>query len=477
MALPDFRPRITRTRQRGLSGFGAGSPFTPLSLNPALWLDASDTATITSLAGLVSQWNDKSGNSRHATQGIALNQPITGTTTVNGLNAIDFNGTNSAMALPAYFDNLSTKDYTIYIAFRPDTTAGTDTLFANEAAGNGLAMYYTSTAFRGVSTSFGTISDEVALSTTIAPHISMLRKNATEFRIFRDGMFGSSKVPSVGFTATFGTWIGASNNGSFNSLMDGRMCEVLIYEATHTEAQVNAVNNYLSLKWNIPVSPLNFGITDLPSFLTGRSTVSGFGDSITAGFAGPAQVNDRWLNLIAAKMGATLTNNGINSTPMQNTNRISTGLPFSNNGRDRYASTLTGGSKKDVVVILYGANDFGNTAETNWTRALFKSDYQEVITGLLGAGYGVNDIILCNVPYIRDYNYDAGFTGANSTIHEDYNLATRELAVTNGLRYADAYTKSKNRALISRVESDKLHPNESGNRFIAEAILEAVNVT
>ena len=468
---------MIRSRNRARGNSSGASAFSPLSFGPALWLDASDTTTITHSSNAVSQWNDKSGNNRHATQGTGANQPVTNTTTVNGLNSIDFNGTTHAFGLPSYFDNLSTKDYTIYITFSPDTTTGTDTLLANEAAGNGLAMYYTSTNFRGVSTSFGTISNEVALSTTIAPHIAMLRKNATEFRIFRDGMFGSSKVPTAGFTATFGTWIGASNNGSFNSLMDGRMCEVLIYEATHTEAQVNSVQNYLGSKWGVTVSPLNFGVTELPSFLTSRSTISGFGDSITAGFAGPALAGDRWLNLITTKMGATLTNNGINSTPMQNTNIVSTGLPFSNNGRDRYVSTLTGGSKKDVVVILYGANDFGNTAETNWTRALFKSDYQEVIAGLLGAGYGVNDIVLCNVPYIRDYNYDAGFTGANSTIHEDYNLAVRELAVTNGLRYADAYSKSKNRATISRVESDKLHPNESGNRFIAEAILEAVFVT
>lgn len=459
----------------GLRSSGLSS-FSPLSLSPALWLDAADTSTITHTANAVTQWNDKSGNSRHATQGTALNRPVTNTATVNGLNAIDFDGTNHALALPSYFNDLSTKSYTIYIAFRPDTTTGTDTLFANEAAGNGMAMYYTATLFRGVSGSFGTISDQADTATKIQPHVAIMRKDAGGFRIFRDGMFGSGRTPTVGFTATFGTWLGSSNNGTFNNLMDGRLCEVIICEGYHTETTMNTTQAYLASKWGATVSPFNFDRTALPSFLTGRSTISGYGDSITAGFNGPALAGDRWLNLIGAKMGATITNNGINSTPMQNTNRISTGLPFSNNGRDRYISTLTGGSKKDVVVILYGANDFGNTAETNWTRALFKSDYQEVITGLLGAGYGVNDIVLCNMPYISDYNYDANFTGANQTIHEDYNLAVRELAVSNGLRYADAYTKTKDRALIARVEADKLHPNESGNQFIAQAILEAVNV-
>ena len=44
--------------------------WTPASLGGTLglWLDASDAASITSSGGLVSQWSDKSGNGRHATQ-------------------------------------------------------------------------------------------------------------------------------------------------------------------------------------------------------------------------------------------------------------------------------------------------------------------------------------------------------------------------------------------------------------------------
>lgn len=67
-----------------------GGGFDPLSLSPALWFDASDAATITSSGGAVSQWDDKSGNVRHMTQGTAGNKPTTGAATLNGLNVISF---------------------------------------------------------------------------------------------------------------------------------------------------------------------------------------------------------------------------------------------------------------------------------------------------------------------------------------------------------------------------------------------------
>ncbi len=54
----------------------AWSPTT-LGSSLALWLDASDASTITSSGGLVSEWRDKSGNNRHATQANAGNKPTT----------------------------------------------------------------------------------------------------------------------------------------------------------------------------------------------------------------------------------------------------------------------------------------------------------------------------------------------------------------------------------------------------------------
>src|SRR5947207_2307813 len=67
----------------------AGSSFTdPTSLpNLAGWWDAADTGSITGTTN-ASQWNDKSGNTRHFTQSNGSNQPYTNLRTINSLNAL-----------------------------------------------------------------------------------------------------------------------------------------------------------------------------------------------------------------------------------------------------------------------------------------------------------------------------------------------------------------------------------------------------
>jgi len=58
--------------------------WTPAKLsNLSLWLDANDSASFTTVDGnRVSQWNDKSGNGRHATQSTAYMRPSKATTSV-----------------------------------------------------------------------------------------------------------------------------------------------------------------------------------------------------------------------------------------------------------------------------------------------------------------------------------------------------------------------------------------------------------
>lgn len=73
------------------SGRFGSAAFDPTTISGCvLWLDASDTATITSSGGAVSQWDDKSGGTRHVVQTTAGKKPTTGTVTQNGRNVLDF---------------------------------------------------------------------------------------------------------------------------------------------------------------------------------------------------------------------------------------------------------------------------------------------------------------------------------------------------------------------------------------------------
>ena len=67
--------------------------LTPAWLQPAMWLDAADQSTITIATG-ISEWRDKSGNGRNATQSIASNQPHYTIGGLNGKNILTFDGIN-----------------------------------------------------------------------------------------------------------------------------------------------------------------------------------------------------------------------------------------------------------------------------------------------------------------------------------------------------------------------------------------------
>jgi hypothetical protein len=69
--------------------------WSPTQITTAMWLDASDSTTLTAVSGVISEWRDKSGNARHAAQTTASYRP--GTATVNGLAVLSFDGANDYM--------------------------------------------------------------------------------------------------------------------------------------------------------------------------------------------------------------------------------------------------------------------------------------------------------------------------------------------------------------------------------------------
>jgi len=79
----------------------AVAAWTPAELGAdlALWLDADDASTITLNGSTVSQWSDKSGNGRNATQATAGNQPTYTASGLNGKPVITFPGSGQGFVL------------------------------------------------------------------------------------------------------------------------------------------------------------------------------------------------------------------------------------------------------------------------------------------------------------------------------------------------------------------------------------------
>ena len=66
---------------------GGGGGFDALSLSPVAWWDGSDSGTIATSGGAITNWDDKSGNGWHLSQAIPSQRPVYATAAINGLSA------------------------------------------------------------------------------------------------------------------------------------------------------------------------------------------------------------------------------------------------------------------------------------------------------------------------------------------------------------------------------------------------------
>lgn len=130
----------------GINGLGLGllpsmpaaAAFAPTDVeNLMLWADASDASTITHTTGAVDEWRDKSGNENHlAASGTA--RPTTGSATINGKNALAFDGSNDRMDTDGNPFGASVVDALVMILYKINTISNSNlfSLTGDGAAAN-----------------------------------------------------------------------------------------------------------------------------------------------------------------------------------------------------------------------------------------------------------------------------------------------------------------------------------------------------
>ena len=235
------------------------TPFSPLDLSPTLWVDASDETTITESGGAVSQWDDKSGNGYHLTQATGTSQPTTGSRTINGLNALDFDGTNDFMTAGDVI-NVQTGGITILAVAQLDTTSGGDTIVSkdptspNTGAYQLLARAASSSKAAALFRESSTILAEQTINNTSTDaeiYAMRLQRDTTDgLELFRNG----SVVASATTTGTT-----SYNNGtsffvgkvSVLNYFEGSIAEIIVVKSALTPQQMSDTETYLANKWGI----------------------------------------------------------------------------------------------------------------------------------------------------------------------------------------------------------------------------------
>jgi hypothetical protein len=86
----------------------------PSLITSSLWLDAADVSTVTTVSGGVSQWNDKSGNGRNATQATSALRPTVNSTGINSKPTINFNGSGLLLSVPRGFITNAVSAFAVY---------------------------------------------------------------------------------------------------------------------------------------------------------------------------------------------------------------------------------------------------------------------------------------------------------------------------------------------------------------------------
>ncbi len=234
--------------------------FDPRTIpNLAQWLDANDSSTVTLASGAVSQWDDKSGNSRNATQTTANNRPTT--TTVNGRTALSFDGTNDGLN----FTGVARTDETWIIAAAQTADQSGTRALVNDG-GNGDGINIAKGSQRLLDALWGNTTDGVGRirasyavnpATPYGPAVvSVVRSAAAGGFVFLDG---TQRISAVNGSSSFTTSgsitiqrIGYYSSTTFQ--FQGWIGEILCYSRALTAAERLKVERYLGKKWGITVA-------------------------------------------------------------------------------------------------------------------------------------------------------------------------------------------------------------------------------
>ena len=222
----------------------------PSLITTALWLDAADASTVTTVSGAVSQWNDKSGNGRNATQATIGLRPAFASNGLNSKSVISFTyAAGASQSLGVTLDNYQSA-FILYsntndVAFT--TPLGSLYSITGDSGARGGAYHGHSNSTQFFSTLYtrsATLNGQnFSNGTSIGTGLSTARPASPA--IF-------SHVATAAFTAQNGLRIlGADGASSLDRGITGIIAEVIMLSGAASTDTRQRIEGYLAHKWGL----------------------------------------------------------------------------------------------------------------------------------------------------------------------------------------------------------------------------------
>jgi hypothetical protein len=236
------------------------STTTPPVAGYSLWLDGADDSSFTYSSGaLVSQWSDKSGNSRHFTQATTSSQPSRLVNIrQNNYPVVMFN--SDLLANTGF--NWGASNSTLFVVAKEDKTLGTGYQnlittgtgatgewgygIADDASFDELGIFDIGQGFAPFGTSMTNGNADV-----LAFKTSGISSGSVTAYAYKNGTSVAIQPATRGSTTSAAGMVLGSNS-ALNESFYGYVCEVILYPSQLSDTDRNLVEAYLKEKWSTP---------------------------------------------------------------------------------------------------------------------------------------------------------------------------------------------------------------------------------
>lgn len=221
----------------------------------AVWLDASDIATIKGATG-VSRWIDKSGNNRHVSQAGTTNQPAYNAAGLNGKAVLSFDGGDILRSAQFSFDHSEGSAFVVGNMFGVNNYETFYTFSVHDTPTTWMRRYFTTNTLEVIPGGNANVLNNSDYN--IVSHQWVANGQALAFA--NGSQFGSQSIGArTGVSVSSQLNIG----GPFNFFV-GTVGEFILLSLSIDTVNRVKLEGYLAWKWGISRLPASHTFTNRP---------------------------------------------------------------------------------------------------------------------------------------------------------------------------------------------------------------------